>query len=619
VDARARLLVSPARPAERVAEGALLAATLAAPWPFGGAPDPARYALCAAALGAAALASLARRETAVLTLRLGQSAALLPAWGLLQAALGRGAGWPASAEAALVLAAMLAVLVFWSGRGQDPRAADRLLASVLLACAAQAVFGVVQGALAPRRVYGRASELVTAPFGSFVNHNHFAGLVEMGAVLAAGLAAARVRRDGTRPAALALLGLALALVLAHLASGSRGGFLALLAGLGALAAAHAGRGGRSRRRAALAGAAGLFALLAAGLALAPDTARARLATLVSGRPDASASYRVEAARATLRLLAAHPVAGAGLGAFADTVTAWKSVHGEVRLTHAESDALELAAETGLVGLALLGVLAAAWWRGLRERLRRGRDPYRRDVAVAAACAAGALLVHSLFDFGLRLPALALVCSSLLGLAAAPPRDAPRRVRRRIARLGTAGVLVVLAFACAWRAEGARALDRARGLRDASTRAQALGALIARHPYLPEAWRERAVAVGGLTSAGGALHPARAARAADDLTRALVLRPSWAEAWADLAWVRQAGGDTAGSRRALGRARALDPTHLTMGLQNAELVFRLDGPEAAVAEIARLRAANPAWNPLEAVRRAERFTQDPALLAGLSRK
>jgi hypothetical protein len=270
-------------------------------------------------------------------------------------------------------------------------------------------------------------------------------------------------------------------------------------------------------------------------------------------------------------------------------------------------------------VALLAVLAVAWWRGLHERLRRGRDPYRRDVALAAACAAGALLVHSVFDFGLRLPALALVCASLLGLAAAPPRDAPRLVRRRIARLSMSGVLLLFALACAWRAAGARALDDVRRIPDASTRAEALGALVARHPYLPEAWRERAVAVGGLASARGALHPARAARAAEDLSRALALRPSWAEAWADLAWVRQASGDGVGSRQALDRARALDPTHLPMGLQNAELLFRLDGPAPAIAELARLRDANPDWNPLEAVRRAERFTRDPALLAGLSRK
>ena len=576
--------MSDPRAAEGVAEAILLATIAVAPWPFGGAPDPARYALCAAALGACALAAFVRREIPLVTLRLASAAALLPVFGLLQAASGRGAGWPASIEATLVLASMLATLVFWSRRGQDPRAADRLLATVLAAGAAQAVFGVVQSGLSPHRVYGRASELVTAPFGSFVNHNHFAGFVEMGAVLAAGLAAARARRDGATPGALGLLGLALALVLAHLASGSRGGFLALLAGLGALAAAHAGRAGNRRRRVAWGVVASLAALLGAGLLLAPGSARARLATLLSGRPDASASYRVEAARATLRLLGAHPLAGAGLGAFADAVTAWKRVHGEVRITHAESDALEFAAEAGLVGMALLGLLAAAWWRGLRERLRRGRDPCRREVATAAACAAGALLVHSWFDFGLRLPALAVVCASLLGLAAAPPRDAPCLVRRRGARLATAAVLAVLAVAGAWRAAGARRLDAAMRVSDASLRAASLGALVEWHPYLAEAWRGRALALGGLSSPGGALHPARAARAESDLARAIALRPLWAEAWADTAWLRYARGDAAASRAALERARALDPSHLSMGLQNADLAFRLDGPEAAVLEL-----------------------------------
>jgi len=606
--------VSAPPPTVAVAEAVLLAVLLAAPWPFGGAPDVARYALCAAALGACALAVFAQKEIAAHALRLGQAAALLPAWGLVQAAFGRGAGPTASVEAVLVLTATLSVLVFWSRRGQDPRAADRLLAVVLLSAGAQAVFGVVQSGLHPQQVYGRASPIVTAPFGSFVNHNHFAGLVEMGAVLAAGLAAARARRDGASAWAVGLLGLTLVLVLAHLASGSRGGLLALVAGLVALATAHVARGGPARRRVAWGLAATLAALVSLGLLLVPDASRARFATLLSGRPDASASYRVEAARATLRLLGAHPIAGAGLGAFADSVTAWKRVHGEVRITHAESDALELAAETGLVGLALLGLLAAAWWRALHARLQRGRDPYRRDVAVAAACAAGALLVHSLFDFGLRLPALALVCASLLGLAAAPPRDAPRHVRRRGARLLAAAVLSVLALAAGWRALGARGLDRARAIPDASTRAAALGALLGEHSYLPEAWRARASAIRVLASPSGALHPARAARAEADVERALALRPLWAEAWADAAALRAARGDDAGSRAALDRARALDPTHLPMGIANADLVFRLDGPRAAVLELARVRDANPGWNVDEARARAFRFTTDPVLLA-----
>ena len=223
-----------------------MAALVLAPWAFGGAPDEARYLLCASVLAGCALVAALQREIADSTWRLAGAALLLPAWGLVQALAGRGAGWPASLEAVLALSAMLGLLVFWSVRGQDPRGADRLVAAVLAAGAAQGVFGVVQSTLAPYRVYGRASALVTAPFGSFVNHNHFAGLMEMCAVLAAGLAVARSRRDGATPAALACGGLTLALVLAHLASGSRGGLLALLCGFALLGASHAWRARVSR-------------------------------------------------------------------------------------------------------------------------------------------------------------------------------------------------------------------------------------------------------------------------------------------------------------------------------------------------------------------------------------
>ncbi|HET7291980.1 MAG TPA: O-antigen ligase family protein, partial [Vicinamibacteria bacterium] len=372
------------------------------------------------------------------------------------------------------------------------------------------------------------------------------------------------------------------------------------AGLGALGAAHVGRGGRSRRRVALASTAGLVALLAGGLALAPHAARARLATLVSGRPDASASYRVEAARATLRLLAAHPVAGAGLGAFADTVTAWKRVHGEVRLTHAESDALELAAETGLVGLALLGVLAATWSRGLGERLRRGRDPYRRDVAVAAACAAGALLVHSLFDFNLRLPANALVLAALAALVAAPRAPVPPAGRRRSSRFAAA-LLLMLAAVAAWRAAGAFALTQAQGA-PSWRRIAVLDGVLRFHPYLADAYRERGLAWGRLARASGA----RLERAERDLLQALRYRPRWAEVRAELAWVRSAAGATEAAARVFAEAVALDPTHRGVGLARAEFLARSQGKEAALLELRRLREADPYWSPAEARQAAQRW-------------
>jgi hypothetical protein len=111
-----------------------------------------------------------------------------------------------------------------------------------------------------------------------------------------------------------------------------------------------------------------------------------------------------------------------------------------------------------------------------------------------------------------------------------------------------------------------------------------------------------------------LPPARHAQAVADLEHAVRLRPGWAEAWGDLAWMRLAAGDAGSARAAFETARTLDPTHLPLGVQGAELVFRLDGARAAVLELRRVREGNPGWNRDEAHRRALRFTQDPALLA-----
>ena len=69
-----------------------------------------------------------------------------------------------------------------------------------------------------------------------------------------------------------------------------------------------------------------------------------------------------------------------------------------------------------------------------------------------------------------------------------------------------------------------------------------------------------VALRGMETASGTLHPARAARAEADVARALALRPLWAEAWADAAVLRQARGDVAGAaRRSTVPARSIPRT------------------------------------------------------------
>ena len=570
---------------QSAAEALLLLAIVVAPWPYGGAADPARYGVAAAVLFAVALFALGRALAGEGLPFLVLPAAALPAFGLAQIAAGTSAARSWTVEAVLVLAAMNAALVFWSERARDRAAAVRLAGVVLGICAAEAVFGAVQWSLAPDRIYGVTTPIVTTPFGSYVNHNHFAGLVEMGIVLAASMALGLSRlRGGATPGVVGLAGVAFGLVAVHVASRSRGGLIALAAGLltagilWARAASH--RGGTRLRVVPLA--VGILVVISFGLAVVPENTRAHLATIFSGRTDSSGDYRLDVARDTMRLWAAHPLLGTGLGAYADAFPAFKRAHGEVRTTHAENDALEFLAEGGLAGLAIAAWLAVRAVRGLADRLRHGRDPFRKSIAVGAAGAIAALAVHSLFDFNLRLPANALVFASLLGLAASP-REPARRVGGRALTAVAALVLVGLGAAAAWRAAGA--MTFVRSLRDSDPQMQvaALDRLLGRHPYLAEAYRARALAWRDLAVGRTGFAAPRLERAERDLASALRLRPSWGEAWADLGWTRWMSGDLPGAREAMDRALALDPTHPHIAKSHDELLARLEpAPDAAAA-------------------------------------
>jgi len=566
---------------QSAAEAFLLLAIVLAPWPYGGAADPARYAIVALVLLAAALFALGRALAGEGLPRLALPAAALTALGLFQMVVGASAAPVWTAEAVLVLAAMSSAVVFWSERARDRAAAVRLAAAVLVVCAAEAAFGAVQWSLAPDRIYGQATPIVTTPFGSYVNHNHFAGLVEMGIVLAAAMALGLSRlRGGATPAVIGLAGLALGLVAVQVASRSRGGLIALAAGLavaGGLWARAASHRGVRLRAAPLA--AGVLVVLAFGLAVVPEGTRAHLGTIFRGRPDSSGDYRLDVARDTLRLWAAHPLLGTGLGAYADAFPEFKRAHGEVRTTHAENDAIEFLAEGGLAGVALAAWLAAMAVRGLVLRLRHGRDPFRKSIAVGAAGAVAALAVHSLFDFNLRLPANALVFASLLGLAASPREPPPAVGTRTLPALGAA-VLLLLGTAAVWRAAGAVALERALRDGDPQMRVAALDTVLRHHPYLAEAYRARALAWRDLAIGRMGFAAPRLERADRDLGSALRLRPSWGEAWADLGWTRWMRGDPAGARDAMDRALSLDRTHPQIARSHAQLLARLEPREDA---------------------------------------
>jgi len=564
-------------------------AIVVTPWWYGGADDSVRYGLAAVLLlSAAAVWGRFGSDSTVLA-----PALSLLAWPLLQILLG--AARVPVLESLLVLAAGLSTLLVWSVAARDESEAERLTAAILVAALAQAAFGVVQAQVSPHTLYGRDDPGVRSPFGSFHNHNHFAGLMEMAILLTLGLAFGRTKRTrAIDPLTIALIGLGLALTAAHLASRSRGGLFALLVGGSALTVSWwASRARRRPSRRELVGTAlATLAILAFGWLAVPADTRSHLATLFHGPTDGSGEYRVNISAASLRLWISHPFVGSGLGSYADEIARFRRSDGLLHPWHAESDVLEYIAEGGLIGLALLAWLAIACASGYWRRMMEGRDPWKKALATGALSAVVALAAHSLVDFNLRIPSNALAFCALAGLASAPRDEPPPR--RAAVRRGVRILLACLGLAAGWRAWGAAELRSAQRTGTPQERLARLSATLSRHAYLAEAWRERAHLRWSLARGGPEMVTYRLQGAVEDIGQTLSVRPHCSAAWADLGWLRYMQRDNARAEQAFERAITLDPANVGVGLARAEFFARTDRLDEAGQELRRVRSYNLDW-------------------------
>ena len=83
--------------------------------------------------------------------------------------------------------------------------------------------------------------------------------------------------------------------------------------------------------------------------------------------------------------------------------------------HAHNDYLEFATETGLVGLALLGLAVISSLLVAVIAQYRRRDPLMRGLSFAAIMGICAIMIHSTVDFNLQIPANAITFMLLLAM------------------------------------------------------------------------------------------------------------------------------------------------------------------------------------------------------------
>ncbi len=290
-----------------------------------------------------------------------------------------------------------------------------------------ASFALLQGISSNGKLYWlRQPRMGGWIYGPYVNHNHYAGLMEM--LVPIPLVLSLTRLASTRTRALAAAAAAVMVGTIFL-SGSRGGMLAILAELIVLAALLV----KQKRSVRTSIGVGVFLVIVVALLVwvgGSDLSR-RIATVGMSHSEISNDVRLNIDRDTFRMFLKRPVLGWGLGTFSVVYPQFRTFYTNLFVNQAHNDYLQLLAEMGLLGFAtMLWFLLTLCARAFRKI---GNWTVEISGATTLACLLGlcGILVHSVFDFNLQIPANAALFYVLCTIAAAAPFAQP--ARKRVAR------------------------------------------------------------------------------------------------------------------------------------------------------------------------------------------
>ena len=259
--------------------------------------------------------------------------------------------------------------------------------------------------------------------GTYVDRDHFAGLLEMILPLAVMYALAAWLRADTRHKSPALPALAAAglgtlagvVLLAIIYSLSRMGFVVALFALFAIGLLAAGQRLSSPRVRWLAlGVLGCIVILAF-VWLPPDQLIARFADLASS-DSVAGDTRLHFWRETLSLVGAYPLFGCGLGGYESAFRKFQITLPMMSVNFAHNDYLQALAELGIIGGGILAALLIVIAVRAVSGTARQDTIDARFLAIGCVGSILAMMLHSLVDFNMQIPANALLMSWIAGVA-----------------------------------------------------------------------------------------------------------------------------------------------------------------------------------------------------------
>jgi O-antigen ligase len=336
--------------------------------------------------------------------------------------------YPHDTVSVALLYVAYAMLCFLAGQTLLRGAQARSLALIFSVYGAGlAGFALLQGISSNGKLYWiRQPRMGGWIYGPYVNHNHYAGLMEMLVPVPLILSLTRLAPAKVRTAAAAA---AAVMVGTIFLSGSRGGMLAIAAELVILAALLV----KQKRGLRTAVGIGVFMVIVIGLLVWIGGAELskRLATAGPGHSELSSDIRAYINRDGFRMFLKRPVLGWGLGAFPIVYPQFRTFYTNFFVNEAHNDYLQLLVEMGLLGFATMVWFVVTLYITAIKKIGNWAGEISGAVTLACLLGLSGILVHSAVDFNLQIPANAALFYVLCTVAASEPFAKPVRKRRAV--------------------------------------------------------------------------------------------------------------------------------------------------------------------------------------------
>lgn len=279
-------------------------------------------------------------------------------------------------------------------------------------------FGILQHLTFNGKLYWfRQMRYGGIPFGPYVNRNHFAGFAELAIPIPlVPLILGKVRRERRF-----IIGLfALLPIGALFLSASRGGIVAFGVELIFLLSFVLLQ--RASSKHLLTGGVVLLAALSLVSWIGVRQVLSRFSSLHS--MEVNEGKRASMRHGTWRIFLDHPLVGTGLGTIQLVYPPYETLYDGKIVNHAHNDYLEALAETGILGGSACAWFMAILFLGALRSLQEATHTFGAVLRLAALAGCGGILVHSLVDFNLHIPANAFFFFLMALLATSPLSSAP---------------------------------------------------------------------------------------------------------------------------------------------------------------------------------------------------